>query len=335
MQLCSVDLVSNEEFAKLKAIDLLNLTQELENIYLEYRDSIGLERNVKFGVELEYEGTTKSSTDDFIKKHNLGWKSTDDETLKSGGEIVSPRLIDERKTWENLRILCENLRERQADTCHNAGLHVHVGAHILGENIDAWRKFAKLYTIYERVLIRFGFGDKINARSTLFGYAKPIGLFFLENISSLDEKKSLYNIRKFYKNIHNVKENAINLRSLDFLRAVVNMNTLEFRNFNSTTEEIIIQNDINAACHMLLAAASKNLDEDFLDFKLRKMEHDAISEKAYLEQCTQILLREMAELVDLIFTNNLDKVYFMRQYVKSFDNTTCKETIMARELVKK
>ena len=333
MQLESFNMAGNEEFSKLKAVDLLALTQELEKVYLEYRDN--LERKVRFGVELEYENIDESGVGQYIAKHKLGWKSTEDVTLKSGGEAVSPRLCDERKTWENLKILCEYLRTKNADTTHNAGLHIHVGAHILGESMDAWRRFAKLYTVYERVLIRFGFGDKINARSTLFDYARPVGLTFLDSIRDLDTSKGLNASRKFYKQIYNVKKNAINLRSLEFLNAIVYMNTLEFRNFNSTTEEVIIQNDINAACHMLLAAADKNLDEEFLNYKIRQLANSSLNEKAYLEQCNEILLRDMAELVDLIFDNNQDKIYFIRQYIKGFETSLNPEVKMARELVKK
>lgn len=335
MTLQTIDMSANNEFTKLKAIDLLGITQELEGLYLEYRDTLNLERKVRFGIELEYEGLDKSKVEEFIGKQKIDWKSEEDITLKSGGEAVSPKLFDQRKTWEDLRKICEFLRFQNADTTHNAGVHIHVGAHLLGDNLDAWRRFAKLYTIYERVLIRFGYGDKVNARRTLFSYAKPVALSFLEHISELDERRSLTTSKNFFRQIYNVKENAINLRSLEFLRAIVNFNTLEFRYFNSTTEEAIIQNDVNVACHMLLAAASKDLDEDFLNFKLRQLEKASLNEKAYLEQCSQILLREMAELVDLIFDNNKDKIYFMKQYIRSFETSTSSEVKYAREMVKK
>ncbi len=335
MQLQVPNLAANDEFSKLSAIDLLLLSQELDSIFLEYRESLNLERKVRFGIELEYEGVERKDFTDFLMRQKLNWKSAEDESLISGGEAVSPQLFDQRKTWENLQAICEYLKSKKADTRHNAGLHIHVGAHILGENVDAWRRFAKIYTIYERVLIRFGFGDKINARSTLFSYAKPVGLQFLASVSDLDKRRSLATNRRFFKQIYDVKKNAINLRCLDFLSAIVNMNTLEFRNFNSTTEETIIQNDVNAVCHLLLAAASKNLDEDFLDYKLKQLKNYFSSERAYLEQCSQILLREMAELVDILFDNNQDKIYFMRQYIKGFESCADSEVKMAKELVKK
>lgn len=327
------DFKANDFISELKAIDLLMLSKELDNTFLSYRDTLNLTRGVRFGVEIEYEGVSKEKTEEFLKKNNIMWRSIDDETLDSGGEIVSPRLIDERKTWENLKSICQFLKANRADTCHNAGLHIHVGAHLLGDKLDAWRRLAKLYTVYERVLMRFGYGDKLNPRSTLFLYARPVGLHFLEKIHDLDTL-SLYSVKNFFKSIYDIKKNAINLRSLEFLGAVVNLNTLEFRNFNATTEESVIQNDINTACRILLAAKSKDLDEDFLDFKIKQLEKSNISEVEYFNQCSQILLREMAELVDLIFDNNQDKIYFMRQYIKGFDSSSGSEVAMARGLVK-
>lgn len=67
MQLQVPNLVANNEFAKLSAIDLLLLSQELDSIFLEYRDSLNLERKVRFGIELEYEGTERKNLQTFLK----------------------------------------------------------------------------------------------------------------------------------------------------------------------------------------------------------------------------------------------------------------------------
>lgn len=327
------DFSSNDLISDMKAIDLLVLGKNLQDIDMEYRDNLSLPRIVRFGVELEYEGVPKDKTDEFIKNNKLNWSSKIDETLKSGGEIVSPKLIDEKKTWENLRAICEFLKRNNADTCHNAGLHVHVGAHILGENYAAWRKLAKLYVAYERVLMRFGYGDKLNARSSLWNYAKPVGLQLLNSIDSLSDN-SPHSLKSFFKQVYDSKTNAINLRSIEFMQFIVPFNTLEFRNFNSTTEHVVVQNDINTSCKLLMATTDRNLDEDFLDYKIKKIQEAKLTEKEYLAQCGQILLREMAELVDLIFENNQDKVYFMKQYLKGFDSSNSSVGVMARRLVK-
>lgn len=67
MQLQVPNLAANDEFSKLSAIDLLLLSQELDSIFLEYRDSLNLERKVRFGIELEYEGTERKNLQTFLK----------------------------------------------------------------------------------------------------------------------------------------------------------------------------------------------------------------------------------------------------------------------------
>lgn len=322
MQLDEIRDTKNQLLSELSAVDLLALAKELDQFDLAYRNLLTFPRYVRFGIELEYEQFDRTKVGQFIKNSRIMWSSVEDESLSSGGEVVSPRLTDNRKTWENLKAICEFLRINKVDTCHSAGLHIHVGAHILGDNMNAWRRFAKLCTIYERILIRFGYGDKVNARSSLLGYARPVGYKFLNSIDRLLNNKDFFSIREFYYQIYDDKKNALNLRSLEFLSGIVPFNTIEFRNFNSTVDEAIIQNDINAACRMVLAAANKDFDEDFLDFKIKKLKDCHLSKEQYLEQCNQVLLREMAEFVDLIFHSTEDKLYFMKQYIKGFETKT-------------
>ena len=87
MQLQTMNLAANDEFARLKAIDLLKLSQEADDMDLEYRDTLNLERKVRFGVELEYEGVDKTSVENYIKNQRIGWASKTDETLKNLGKL--------------------------------------------------------------------------------------------------------------------------------------------------------------------------------------------------------------------------------------------------------
>lgn len=50
----------------------------------------------------------------------------------------------------------------------------------------------------------------------------------------------------------------------------------------------------------------KSLDEYFLDYKLKK------------EPDKFVLLPKVLELTDIIFDNDLDKMYFLKQYKKDF-----------------
>ena len=64
---------------------------------------------------------------------------------------------------------------------------------------------------------------------------------------------------------------------------------------------------------MLLAARNGKLDEDFLDYKLAD-EFVPFENAEYMY--SMVNLRKVLEFVDLVFDNNLDKIYFLRQYLK-------------------
>lgn len=327
-----INLIDNDDFIKLRGYDLQELIVQVENFFLEYRTSLGLPKDLTFGVEIEYEGILKKKSDKFIKKEVPNWSSKLDGSLNSGGEIVSPIMVDELKYWEELKLVCEHLTERGADTQHNAGGHIHIGTCILGKDIDAWRNFLKLYTVYENVLFRFIYGDKISARKKLYRYAPPIAdeLYkFLEEINRAEEVIDLahlfFSMRRYF---------ALNFCNVKFNNPATKYerNTIEFRSPNATTSAIIWQNNINVFAKMLVVSRKKIMNEDFLDYKLRE-EYMTYSENRYLYD--YINLKNVLEFVDLVFDNNLDKIYFLRQYLKDFeDGYGFKSAVKAKTFVK-
>lgn len=64
--------------------------------------------------------------------------------------------------------------------------------------------------------------------------------------------------------------------------------------------------------HFLKYCKSKSFDDDLVEkrHRLNKFQNLKWYDEIYLEQAL--------ELCDMIFTNNFDKVYFLRQYLKSF-----------------
>ena len=68
---------------------------------------------------------------------------------------------------------------------------IHVGAHILGEDIKNWQTFIKIYIAYEHILFRFLYGDKINARKSLNEYAPPTADLLYNKIEKLDNYKRI------------------------------------------------------------------------------------------------------------------------------------------------
>lgn len=325
-------LNTNIIFRGISKLDVAYLVKSLRSFFLPYRDSLFLPYGCTFGIEIEYEDVDKRLVDNLIKDFK-GWRSVTDETLQSGGEIVTSRLHDEKRVWQNLRIACQYLKMHNANTCHNASVHVHVGSHILKNN-DCWRRFFKLYAAYERVLIRFAFGDKINARNTFKQYASPVALAILETKDDINDINYLSTIKKEASYLKGNKCVALNIRGTE--NCNIEGNTVEFRPFNATVQMPVIQNDVNISAKMMLAAANPNLDEAFLDAKLTDLENKHYSFSEYLEECDRVFIDDALEFADIVFNNDLDKMCFFKQYFKNFESLNLKtvETVFARSMIR-
>jgi len=313
-----VNTLKNDLFSDFRGHDLQELLLMIDNYFLEYREILGLPEDVTFGLELEYEKVLRNKVTKFINSNNFdNWVSKKDGSLHSGGEINTPIMTDKIKCWNELKVVCDFLDKKNADTYHNAGGHIHIGASILNDDIDAWRTFIKLYVLYENILFRFAYGDKISGRVGIFKYAPPVAYKLYHSIPAINEVKTLLefvNVLPF-----NNKHSALNFKNVDFYKShlIYRINTLEFRHPNASTKAVILQNNVNAFTKMLLSVRENVIDEEFLDYKLK---HDffPIEESDILYN--EICLKQVLEFVDLIFDNNLDKVYFLRQYLKNFKN---------------
>lgn len=326
-----LSLNKNDDFAFLRGLDLQELLIETESYFLEYRDKLNLPDDVTFGVEIEYEGISKTDTDEYIQKNLNQWNSKCDASLDSGGEVTSPVMIDTPKCWKELQMICNNLTRRKADTLHNAGGHIHIGAYVLGDDVEAWQHFLKLYIAYENVLFRFAYGDKINGRKELMRFAYPRANRLYQMLDKINKSITLDHVRSVINS--DSKYNAVNFGHVRFDNPnyICDKNTIEFRNPNSTTNEVIWQNNINAFAKMLVASSLKVMNEDFLDYKLKKEFHKYSGDGYY----NNVNLKNALEFVDLVFDNNLDKIYFLRQYLKNFeDNYGIAKTVDAKRFVK-
>lgn len=309
-----IDFKRNDQFSSLSENDLKDLINKIENFDLVYRDSLGLSDDVSFGVEIEFEGTDEDLVDEYIEKNFKAWIMLGDTSLKSGGEVISPVLYDDIKTWKALKDICNFLKENNADTFHNAAGHIHIGAPILGENIDNWKNFLKTYILYENILFRFLYGDKIGPRKRITDFAEPISLYLYSNMDKILNSRNIYHLKEFLPSFD--KKKAINFKNVMFydINNFYKKNTIEFRSPNATIEEVIWQNNINVLVKLLLSASK--IDQDFLDYKLNKKMF--VSD---FDMYNKIDLQTSLEFADLIFQNNLDKLYFLRQYIKNYEES--------------
>lgn len=290
--------------------DLCELLVDISNFNLEYRDSLNLDKRVTFGVEIEYERMIKLFTDFYVKRNLKGWISKCDESLVLGGEVTSPICIDEKDTWVNLKKICSFLKKRKVITDDNAGGHVHVGAHII-KDYHSFRKFLKTYALYENILLRFLFGQSVSPRKTFLEYSFPISPYILKNINRINECQSMEDIQSF---LPYYRFGAINFSNIkDNMHDIKNKNTIEFRSPNGSVDEVIWQNNINTLTKFLLSVNDSNYDEEFLDYKLKNHRLSHLY--------GVVNLRDALEFCDLVFNKEIDKYYFLRQYIKDFDDT--------------
>lgn len=308
----------NDQFSKLKGLNLQELITEIENFDFHYRKLLNIPEDMTFGTELEYEQVNKNQIDKFVTQNLSEWTSKFDMSLYKGGEITSPILTNTEQTWQELKSICDLLKTKKAITDQNAGGHIHLGAHTLGTDYKKWRKMFKIYIAYEHILFRFGFGDKISARKEILGYAAPIADKLYESLQEIEDFENLRNVIYIIPN--ESKNQAINFRNIHSysIKNKKAKNTLEFRNLNASIEETIWQNNINAYAHLLLSTSSKTYDEEFIDYKLQ---HERVSFETDSYMYHEVCLKNALEFVDLIFNNNLDKVYFLKQYLKGFQQS--------------
>ena len=326
-----IETTKNDEFHKFNSLDLQELVTEIENYYLLYRNKLNLPDFVTFGVEIEYENLLKTFVDKYVTKNLESWDSKYDLSVKLGGEISSPILHNDLESWQELKQICDYLKKKKADTGVNTGGHIHVGAHLLGEDIKNWQTFIKIYIAYEHILFRFLYGDKINARKSLNEYAPPTADLLYNKIEKLDNYKRITELTGL--ELGN-RFKALNLNNayLYNIYTQERKNTIEFRSGNSTTDAIIWQNNINAVCSLMLAPTRNMIDNDFIDYKLK---HRIVSSNEDYYLYNEIHLQDALEFADMIFDNNLDKVYFLRQYFKSFeDNYGIKGGVKAKKFTK-
>lgn len=311
--------MNNIMFTKLTSKELKEILKYIDNKTLEYRDKLDIPEDITFGIELEYEKIPKEIVDLYIKKYLPTWESSTDASLKNGGEVISQIMRDKPKYWTQIKKAYRLMK--YSDTYHNAGGHIHIGANILGDDLNKWKLYLKLYTAYENILYRFYYGDKLNGRKYLFKYARPVADRFhgrIDDIESIEDlKKLLY---------FNNKYNALNFNNNSFLNSdspIVNKNTIEFRIPNATKSEIICQNNINTSIKQLLCVSEIN--EDFLDYKLNN-EYISFYDNPYLYNIVN--LKNALEFVDLVFDNTQDKIYFLKQYLKNYEEVYSKNIVV-------
>lgn len=330
---------SNDLLSKMNEIDKKELLELLKSYKLSLKDTLNLDKNITFGLELEFEkedqGTLENQTNAlnyvWLKNRTLSndyWLFKKETSSIIGYEISSPILTDKKESYDQLKQMCEMLKKNNVILSEKDAGHIHIGTQVIGNNYDNWFNFFKMYILYENIIYRFGYGEYENKREYITSYASPLAKRYNSLLNRINDYDPI-NIRKLFKMLKPLyKKDALSFYKVyEGGTSFENNRTIEFRMPNASIEPIIWQNNINFFVHLL--KSSNKVDLDLINDKIKNKENTLNN----LEYYNEINVNEALELADLIFDNNRDKIDFLRQYMKEF--TTNNEFRKTKEFIKR
>ena len=299
-------------FSEMDSCDKALYMNELNDYVIEYRNSLGLNNSVTFGTEIEYEGVNKEIVDKIIDENFTSFKSMTEPNIHVGGEVVSIPLRDNINNWTDLKDILKLLELSDGIIKDNkTSSHVHVGANIL-RNYDNLIKFILLYGVYEGIIYRFGYMNRLNPRESMISCAPPFSIDLANNYPDIINNKSVKNIKLMFDRFH-----GVNFNNLSSLKNYGYRNTIEFRMANGTLDPVLWQNIINLYTKMLLRC-TKDMDIDYLEYLLFKINYSRSNYYGF----DNLSLTNAFDFADIVFDDMLDKTNFIKQYYKDGSETT-------------
>ena len=298
-------------------IELSNNTDIFIDIFLEYleeyelkfRKSLDFKKTTTFGHELEFENAHIETIKKYLRTKNDEWYVMPDPSLKKGGEIPTPILKDSERCWKEIKEIIDFINDH-ATIEENCGGHIHVGHQVLGDSNKAILNFLKLWATYEHVIYRFAYGKETKPRNAIKEYAKPISNKFWETYHEFKDDLDIPK-EEIIKKVSIIRNIGASLKYLlPYERP--DIDTIEFRCPNGSLDPIIWQNNTNVFVKMLYYCKSNSFNNEIIDLRHEKRK----TIYSILDNYSDFYLKDALEFADLIFNNNTDKIYFLKQYVK-------------------
>lgn len=305
------------------------LISELKEFYIPYRDSLELPKIATFGTEIEF--SIPGYNNDYIEKlkkqgHNNGAKvflsalhypmiwECDKEDFEQI-EIISDVLTDNKKTWKTLEYILKFLFNNHAYASEQSGAHIHIGKQLLKNNPEYCCYFLKLWSIFEKEIVRFSNGESYFERRNFSNVADYVSAEIKKIILHLQSGKYdetigilAYKTNSIY--FPPIESKISDLFTLEGDVGSDNkLDTIEIRCPNGTLNKVIWQNNINFFIKMILACASPTVDKELIDY----LYQNTILDNKHISGNMELFL------ADLVFNNDFDKYCFLRQYYKDFE----------------
>lgn len=345
---------SNLNFSCLDDSSKKELLRLLRDYSISYRNRLTLNDNVTFGLEFEFKTENPNLIESKLKglcykwifdkmKNNRPyeyllnrqWDFKEENSIivndkLYGSEISTPILTDNIDAWKEVEDVCNLIKDNGGKIGESTAGHIHIGTQIIGNNPDAWLNFFRLYTLYEGLIYRFAFGEYESYRSKINTYAHPVANIYYEKLKKMDYSTGKHTIIKIMSEmIMPHKRSGISLYKVGQGGTSFKENrTIEFRMPNASLDPVIWQNNLNVFAH-LLQRSNNELDVDLINSRL----DSKIQNLGRAEKYIEINVEEALEFIDLVFDNNLDKLNFLRQYMKDFKIT--REFVKSKSFTKR
>ena len=287
---------------------------DIKDIKIKYRDKLIINPNATIGMEIEFKNVNLDWFQKLLEEKKLyDWRVKFDRSVTTiyklkesnyeiyhGGEVNSPIIKNTEKNWNELKMVCDILKHEDARITEECGGHIHIGKQLLKK--ESYFNFFKLWFMYEPIIFRFSYGEFNKGRSDINYYAASIRELLKPYI--INEKK--FNIDEVITDLGSNRHLAVNFQNIITERS----NTIEFRCPNGSIDPIIWQNNANFFVNLVDKANNVEIDKHKLKYLLN----------LYKTNYDEINMEDANELANIIFDNEIDKLYFLRQYVKDGNN---------------
>ena len=129
--------------------DVKDILLLIDRYYLEYRNILGIDKNITFGMEIEMEHFKGGVLDFWPFELEINrivgindWVIKNDITLEWGRELATEIYNDNINTWRDIKNVCEFSRQYGEIGIKCAG-HVNIGSQIFGNEPLYWKRFLK------------------------------------------------------------------------------------------------------------------------------------------------------------------------------------------------
>lgn len=268
-------------------------------------------------------------------------------------EIITPILTDTTANWNGFYEMYSLLLDTGATIGGNTSSHLHIGSHMINTP-ELLSLLLKTLVVFEPIIFKFGYGYKSDPRVLLTARKdwcifspmmtpKRVSAFIdvldAFNYKNPDKMKECFDIflssELKFRPVFNFKDfNFDKLQNRIGIEIPNVADHFEVRCFNGTLSPEIAQNNINLITKIVTAVIEGRIDKEYVLFEYKKYkkkrynfdrfcckletEQEIAQYNRLLDGFNKIKMEKALKLADMIFDNNLDKLYFLKQYLKLF-----------------